>query len=164
MATPSERRFDLVVLDLDGTILDLYHHKPITPVVVDAIAAKCRPQAFPSSPRGARSTTLTSMWRTWASPRPWSPPRSSDRRPDDRQWLAGQAIRPALAQAAAAWGDAVSYHLVLFLAHDGRTLIYQNAAGRADFYDHVFGFSRTMQPSFTDLLARTVRIRRSSSC
>ena len=39
MGTLSARGFELVVLDLDGTILDLYHHKPITAAVVDAIAA-----------------------------------------------------------------------------------------------------------------------------
>src|SRR4051812_31891393 len=31
--------FDLVVLDLDGTILDLYHHAPMSAVVIAAITA-----------------------------------------------------------------------------------------------------------------------------
>src|SRR5687768_17122773 len=33
------RPFDLVVLDLDGTILDLYRHAPISEAVASAIAA-----------------------------------------------------------------------------------------------------------------------------
>src|SRR5687767_4239038 len=35
----SARPFDLVVLDLDGTILDLYRHAPISEVVRSTIAA-----------------------------------------------------------------------------------------------------------------------------
>ena len=35
----SQRPFDLVVLDLDGTILDLYHHQPVSQAVREAIHA-----------------------------------------------------------------------------------------------------------------------------
>src|SRR5687767_1845789 len=38
-ARPLDLPFDLVVLDLDGTVLDLYHHAPVSAAVITAIAA-----------------------------------------------------------------------------------------------------------------------------
>lgn len=38
-SSKAERPFDLVVLDLDGTILHLYHHAPVSDYVVSTIAA-----------------------------------------------------------------------------------------------------------------------------
>ena len=46
MTGSTEKPFDLVALDLDGTILDLYHHKPISIAVREAIA-RCRTRALP---------------------------------------------------------------------------------------------------------------------
>ena len=156
MATPSERRFDLVVLDLDGTILDLYHHKPITPVVVDAIAAV---QAAGTPVTIATGRTLDYVREHVAHLGITTPVVTTQGAvigdPVTGEVLAETTIALPLARAAAAWVDAQPYITSFyFLAHDGRTLIYQNRGGpEPDFYDHVFGFSRTMQPSFTDLLA-----------
>lgn len=156
MATASERKFDLVVLDLDGTILDLYHHKPITAAVIDAIAAV---QAAGVPVTIATGRTLDYVREHIARIGITTPVVTTQGavigHPITGEVLDETTIDLPLARAAAAWIDAQPYVTGLyFLAPDGRTVIYQNRTGpEPDFYDHVFGAPRIMQPRFTDLLA-----------
>jgi len=156
MGTPSEREFDLVVLDLDGTILDLYHHKPITAAVIDAIAAV---QAAGVPVTIATGRTLDYVRDHVARIGITTPVVTTQGavigHPITGEVLDETTIDLPLARAAAHWIDAQPYVIGLyFLAPDGRTVIYQNRTGpEPDFYDHVFGAPRIMQPRFADLLA-----------
>ncbi len=160
MPTPStrtsERAFDLVVLDLDGTILDLYHHKPISPAVLAAIDA-VQQAGIPVTIATGR--TLDYVREHVAHIGITTPVVTTQGAvigdPVTGEILAETTIALPLARRAAAWIDAQPYVTALyFLAQDGRTQIYQNHGGpEPDFYDHVFGFPRTLQPQLAELLA-----------
>lgn len=150
------RPFDLVVLDLDGTILDLYRSGDVSLRVREAIAAV----------QAAGIPVTISTGRTFDYVRQYvahlaitGPVVTTQGAvigdPVSGRVLMEQDVPLPLARAVAAWIDASAYITALYISdEDGRTQIYQNRSGPdLDFYDHVFGNPRTMQPRLSDLLA-----------
>lgn len=151
--------FDLVVLDLDGTILDLHHAEKISPAVQAAIAAvqavgipvtigTGRPLDYICTHLSTLGLTVPVVTMQGAV--------IGD--PMTGQVLAETTIPLTPARQMAHWVDA-STHVVVFYFNDatGRTRLYQNRLGRDQaevaFHDHIFGAPRTLQPCFGALLA-----------
>jgi Cof subfamily protein (haloacid dehalogenase superfamily) len=157
--TSLSRPFDLVVLDLDGTIQDLYHHKPISDAVTRAIAAV---QAAGIAVTIATGRTLDYVRANLPHLGVTTPVVTTQGAvigdPLTGKILYEASIPLALAREAAAWIDARLYVTALyFLDDEGHILIYQNRAGpEPDFYDYVFGLPRRMQARFADLLVGEV--------
>ena len=151
--------FDLVVLDLDGTILDLYHARTITPRVRQAIAAV---QAAGIPVTIGTGRTLDYICDQLGYLQLTHPVITMQGAvigdPVTNKILAETDISLELAQQVADWVDASTY-VTSFYFHDerGRVRIYQNRPAETPsdqaFHDHVFGGSRLMQPSFRELLA-----------
>lgn len=150
------RPFDLVVLDLDGTILDLYHHRPISARVETAIAAV---QAAGVPVTIATGRTLDYVRAHVAHLNITTPVVTTQGAvigdPRTGHLLYEADIPLPLARQAMTWIDAHPYITALyFLDDDGHIVIYQNRSGpEPDFYAHVFGEIHAMQPRFADLLA-----------
>ncbi len=150
------RPFDLVVLDLDGTILDLYRHAPISEAVASTIAA-VQAAGIPVTiatgrtldyvrqhivQLGITTAVVTAQGAVVGDP------------------LTGQILHETtlpllVARQAVEWIDAQPYVTALYFNDKhGRIQIYQNRAGEdIEFLDHVFGFPRSIQPTFAPLLA-----------
>lgn len=147
--------FDLVVLDLDGTILDLYHHRPISDAVQAAIAAV---QAAGIPVTIATGRTLDYVRAHVAHLNITTPVVTTQGAvigdPRNGQILFEAAIPIDLARQAAAWIDAHPYITALYFLDDsGHIVIYQNRTGtEPEFYTHVFGEERTLHPRFSELL------------
>ena len=157
--TPShttQRPYDLVVLDLDGTILDLYHHRPISQAVQETLAAV---QAAGVPVAIATGRTLDYVRAHIAHLRITTPVVATQGAvigdPQTGKILYEADIPLELARAATAWLDSHPFIAALyFLKPDGRMDIVQNRTGpEPDFYDHVFGRPRRFHPRFSDLLA-----------
>lgn len=154
-AHPSQRPFDLVVLDLDGTILDLYHHRPVSQAVQETLAAV---QAAGIPVAIATGRTLDYVRANIAHLGITAPVVATQGAvigdPQTGKILYEADIPLELARAAAAWLDSHPFITALyFLNPDGRMDIVQNRAGpEPDFYDHVFGRPRRFHPTFSDLL------------
>lgn len=151
--------FDLIILDLDGTVLDLYRSEGVSPLVREAIAAVQQRgipvtvatgrtldyvRAHVASPLGLRRPVVTAQGAVVGDP------------------LTGQVLRaatlaPATARRVAAWVEAERHTTAFYLQGSDGVHVYQNfAATDADnraFHDHVFGEPRTLQPSFLPLLS-----------
>jgi hypothetical protein len=157
MAQPADapRPFDLVVLDLDGTILDLYHHRPISAPVQAAIAAV---QAAGIPVTIATGRTLDYV-RAHVAHLGITTPVVTTQGAIIGDPITGHILYEAdipldLARRAVAWLDDHGYVTALYFSDDaGRIAIYQNRQGpEPDFYEHVFGSPRTLHPRFADLL------------
>jgi Cof subfamily protein (haloacid dehalogenase superfamily) len=152
---PSSRPFDLVILDLDGTLLDLYRPAPITPAVHDAIAAV---QAAGVMVTIATGRTLDYVRKHVAQLGLTHPVVTTQGAvigdPVSGHILEAADIPLPLARDVAAWLDRQPNVIALYFHDDDdRTVIYQNRTGPdTDFYDHVFGNPRTLQPRFAELL------------
>jgi Cof subfamily protein (haloacid dehalogenase superfamily) len=151
----AQRPFDLVILDLDGTILDLYHHRPISPIVCDTIAAVQR-AGVPVSIGTGRTLDYV---RTHVAHLGITTPVITTQGavigdPVSGQILAETHIPLDLARAAVAWIDAQPYITALYFTDgEGHTHIYQNRSGTMpDFYDHVFGLPRAYRDPFLPML------------
>jgi Cof subfamily protein (haloacid dehalogenase superfamily) len=155
-ASTGARPFDLVVLDLDGTILDLYHHAPISQAVIAAIAA-VQAAGIPVTIATGRTLdyvrqhivdlTLTAPVVTTQGAVVGDPVTGK---------ILNETVIPLdLARQAALWLDAQPYVTALYFNDDaGRIHIYQNRVGDdVPFLDHVFGFPREIRTPFTPLLA-----------
>lgn len=148
--------FDLVVLDLDGTILDLYHHKPISGRVAETIAAV---QALGIPVAIATGRTLDYVREHVANLGIITPVVTTQGAvigdPVSGKILQETTIPLDLARQAVAWIDAQPYITALYFNDDdGRIEIIQNRSGdEQDFYDHVFGHPRREQHPFAPLLA-----------
>src|SRR4051812_28264758 len=137
--------FDLVILDLDGTILDLYHARGISPRVQAAIAA-VQAAGIPVTIGTGRTLDyirdhLTGLNLTHPVVTMQGAVIGD---PITGQILVETTIPLEHAQQVARWVDA-SPHITTFYFHDhaGRVRIYQNRlpdqpADQA-FHDHVFG-------------------------
>ncbi len=151
--------FDLVVLDLDGTILDLHQAEKISPAVRTAIAAvqaagipvtigTGRPLDYICTQLPMLGLTVPVVTMQGAV--------IGD--PNTGQLLAETTIPLPPARQVAQWVDE-SAHVVVFYFNDatGRTRLYQNRLGRDQaevaFHDHIFGAPRTLQPRLGELLA-----------
>jgi Cof subfamily protein (haloacid dehalogenase superfamily) len=147
--------FDLVVLDLDGTILDLYRHAPISDAVASAIAAV---QAAGIPVTIATGRTLDYVREHIIQLGITTPVVTTQGAvigdPVTGQILDETTIPLPLARQAAAWIDAHPYITALYFNDDeGHIHIYQNRSGEdTAFLDHVFGFPRSLQPTFAPML------------
>jgi Cof subfamily protein (haloacid dehalogenase superfamily) len=155
-ARPLDLPFDLVVLDLDGTVLDLYHHAPVSAAVITAIAA-VQAAGIPVTIAtgrtldyvrqhilhlGITTPVVTAQGAVIGDPR------------------TGRIIQETtmplpLARQAATWIDANPYTAALYFNDEqGRIVILQNREGDdIPFLDHVFGFPRSVSAPFAPLLA-----------
>jgi len=150
--------FDLVVLDLDGTILDLFRHGAISPRVQNAIAAV---QAAGIPVTIGTGRTLDYIRQHLLHLGVTQPVVTMQGAvigdPVTGRILQTTTIPIAPARQAAMWTDA-STHIAAFYFNDkvGRTYIYQNRLPDHpvdhEFHAHVFGGPRTIQPAFADLL------------
>ena len=152
----SMRPFDLVILDLDGTVQDLYHHAPISDVVEAAIAAV---QAAGIPVTIATGRTLDYVRQHIAQLGITTPVVTTQGAvvgdPVTGQILSETTIPLPLARQAATWIDAQPYVTAFYFNDDdGHIHIYQNRAGDdIAFLDHVFGFPRSIHSPFTPMLA-----------
>lgn len=150
--------FDLVILDLDGTILDLYHATGISVRVQAAIAA-VQAAGIPVTIGSGR--TLDYIRQNLAH-LPLTYPMVTMQGavigdPVTGEILAETDIPLISARQLADWVDENSY-VTAFYFNDraGHTQVYQNRLHadptNRDFYDHVFGAPRILAPAFVDLL------------
>jgi Cof subfamily protein (haloacid dehalogenase superfamily) len=146
----------MVVLDLDGTILDLYRHAPISEAVASTIAAV---QAAGVAVTIATGRTLDYVREHIAQLGITAPVVTTQGAvigdPVTGEILNETTIPLLPARQAAAWIDAQPYITALYFNDDeGHIHIYQNRSGDdIEFLDHVFGFPRSLQPTFAPLLA-----------
>lgn len=163
MAHSPHRPFDLVILDLDGTILDLYQPAPIAPAVQKAIAA-VQAAGIPVTIGTGRTFEYV---RQYVAPLRITTPVVTTQGavigdPRTGRVLDRVAMPLPLARRAAAWIDEHDYVTAFYFSdEEGRTHIVQNRNGPEEaFYDHVFGTPRTYQERLTALLADETVTRR----
>jgi Cof subfamily protein (haloacid dehalogenase superfamily) len=149
------RPFDLVILDLDGTILDLYRHTAISLRVMESIAAV---QAAGIPVTIATGRTLDYVREHIAHLGITTPVVTAQGAvvgdPVSGHILDETTIPLHLARPAAEWIDSRPYVTALYFNDDeGHIHIYQNRVGEdIEFLDHVFGFPRSVRPLFAPLL------------
>jgi len=155
---PPSHPFDLVILDLDGTIIDLFRHGAISARVQDTIAAV---QAAGVPVTIGTGRTLDYIRQHMAHLGVIQPVIAVQGAvigdPLTGRILHATTIPLASARQIAAWTDASPYIAAFYFTDEqGRTLIYQNRlpAHSVDheFHEHVFGASRQIQPTFAELL------------
>lgn len=167
-APANTRPFDLVVLDLDGTILDLYRHSPISDAVASTIASV---QAAGIPVTIATGRTLDYVRQHITQLGITTPVVTTQGAvvgdPVTGHILNETVIPLDLARQAVAWIDAQPYITALYFNDEnGHIHIYQNREGDAPgevteqnsaeditFLDHVFGFPRSIHGPFAPLLA-----------
>ena len=152
--------FDLVVLDLDGTVQDLFHAGVATPRVRAAIAA-VQATGIPLTVGTGR--TLDYVRTSGAYLQLTHPVITAHGGvvgdPQTGQIYAETNIPLAIAREIAAWLDAATTTITTLYLNDeaGHTKLYQNrwADNEADrtFHDHIFGTPRMLQPQFQALFA-----------
>lgn len=154
-SNPQRRPYDLVVLDLDGTILDLYRHSEITQRV-QATIARVQAAGIPVTIGTGRTFDYV---RDYIRPLNITTPVITTQGavigdPVTGTVLVEQDIPLPTARALAAWFDDLDpVGVCYFLDDAGRTHIVQNRPGPdPDFYDHVFGLPREMSDGFAVLL------------
>ena len=150
-----QKEIKLVVLDLDGTILNLYRHTPISPAVIKAVGA-IQARGIPVTIGTGRTLEYV---RSYVAPLGITTPVITTQGailgdPTSGAVLHAEHIPSSLARRVAAWIDVHPYVVALYFSDaDGRTHIFQNRAGdEVDFYDHVFGAPRQIQTLMADLL------------
>lgn len=154
-------RFDLVILDLDGTVLDLYRAGGVSLAVQTAIAA-VQSRGIPVTVGTGR--TLDYVRTHVAGPLRLRTPVVTAQGavigdPLTGRVLCTTAIPLDTARRVAAWVEAERQTTALYFQEPDGVRIYQTGVAEksADvaFYDHVFGEPRTLLPSFLPLLAGT---------
>ena len=150
-----QKPFDLVALDLDGTILDLYHHKPYTQLVRQTIT-DVQNAGIPVTIVTGRTLDYV---REHVAPLGITTPVVTTQGAVIGDPITGAIIHEttipiATARRAVEWIDAQPYITALyFLDPSGQTLIYQNRTGpEPDFYDHVFSKPRQLHHPLSDLV------------
>lgn len=149
--------FDLVVLDLDGTIQDLFQAGVATPRVQAALAAV---QAAGIPLTVATGRTLDYV-RTHSAYLNLTYPVITTHGavigdPQTGKLYAEVTMPLAVAAEVAAWLDAARIVTTLYINDDqGHTHLYQNRPADdptlQNFHDHVFGAPRTLYPDFQRL-------------
>jgi Cof subfamily protein (haloacid dehalogenase superfamily) len=149
---PSHPDFDLVVLDLDGTILS---ETGIAPAIFDAVAAV---QAAGVPVTIATGRTLDDTRRR-AKGLPIRLPMVATQGAVVGEFTTGRILHEAAmslesARRVAAWADASEETVFLYFTQpDGSTRLVQNRAVWSDAeYDHLFGIGREVSPCLGDLL------------
>lgn len=151
--------FDLVVLDLDGTVQDLFQAGVATPRVRNAIAA-VQKAGIPLTVATGRTldyirTHSTYLHLTYpvitAHGGVIGDPQTGKLYAETRMPL-------AIAQEVASWLDAHNVITALYINDDeGHTHLYQNKeatdAAQHAFHDYVFGNPRELTPHFQSLLS-----------
>ena len=155
---PPSHPFDLVILDLDGTIIDLFRHGAISARVQQTIAAV---QATGVPVTIGTGRTLDYIRQHMAHLGVTQPVIAVQGAvigdPITGRILHATTIPLASARQIAAWTDASPY-IAAFYFNDsaGRTRIYQNRLPDHpvdhEFHEHVFGAPRQIQPTFAELL------------
>lgn len=150
---PSHPDFDLVVLDLDGTILS---ETGIAPAIFDAVNAV---QAAGVPVTLATGRTLDDTRRR-ARGLPIRLPMVATQGAVVGEFTTGRILHEATmslesARRVAAWADASQETVFLYFTQpDGSTRLVQNRAIWSDAeYDHLFGIGRVVNPRLGDLLA-----------
>ncbi len=154
-----KRPFDLVILDLDGTILDLYHAGGISPRVRQTIAA-VQAAGIPVTIGSGR--TLDYIQQHLAGVLNLTVPAITTQGAVIGDPVTGQIVSEvtmplAAARAVAAWIDDAQPTTVFYFNEAERGLqLYQNRfavdPANLDFHEHVFGAPRALQPTFAPLL------------
>ncbi|MCE7984471.1 MAG: HAD family hydrolase [Caldilinea sp. CFX5] len=152
--------FDLVVLDLDGTVQDLFHAGVATPRVRAAIGAV---QAAGIPLTVATGRTLDYVRTTGAYLNLTYPVITAHGAvigdPQSGRMYAEVTMPLAVAADVAAWLDNAQVVTTLYINDDaGHTHLYQNRPAPdptlAGFHDHIFGTPRTLYPHFQRLLTQ----------
>lgn len=155
---PTYPLFDLVVLDLDGTVQDLFYAGVATPRVCAAIAAV---QAVGIPLTVATGRTLDYVRTTGAYLNLTYPVITAHGAvigdPQTGRMYAETTMPLVVAAEVAAWLDDAQVVTTLYINDDeGHTHLYQNRPAhdpsQADFHDHIFGTPRTLHPHFQTLL------------
>lgn len=154
------RPFDLVVLDLDGTILDLYKASSTTPAVRAAIAA-VQAAGIPVSIATGRTLDYV---RAYVQPLMIVTPVVTTQGavigdPVTGEVLAETTIGLAEARELAQWADSTARPSAFYVNDDrGHTHILENLPiGDDEFYDHVLGGPRELVGPFGLLFATPPR-------
>lgn len=149
------RPFDLVVLDLDGTILDLYRPGGVSPAVRETIAA-VQASGIPVTIATGR---VFDFVRDYVRPLGIVTPVVTTQGavigdPVSGHVLFESTLSLAQAREIAIWADATQRPGALyFFDGDGRTHIRQNIdMGEPEFYDHVMGSPREIVGALSPLL------------
>lgn len=152
----TDKPFDLVILDLDGTVLDPYKSADFTPAVIDTVAA-VQASGIPVTIGTGRTFDFV---RHYAKLLGVTTPVVTTQGAVVGNPVTGEVLAESLmpldaARSVAQWIDSTDRVTIFYFTHaDGSVTIYQNRdGGEAEFYDHVFGSPRTMHNSFADLLA-----------
>lgn len=151
----SNKPFDLVILDLDGTILDPYKSADFSPAVVETVAA-VQAAGIPVTIGTGRTFEFV---RHYAKLLNVTMPVVTTQGAVVGNPVTGEVLDETVlplnaARAVADWIDSADRISVFyFTSADGSVTIYQNHdRGEGEFYDHVFGSPRVLQNSFGDLL------------
>jgi Cof subfamily protein (haloacid dehalogenase superfamily) len=152
--------FDLVILDLDGTILDLYHAEAISPAVRSAIAA-VQNLGIPVTIGTGR--TLAYLRQHLAHLLDLRTPAVTTQgavigEPQTGRVLHEVTMPIAAARRVAAWVERERETTVFYFNEpDGETRLYQNIEAvdpqNRRFHDHVFGSPRLLVSSFLPRLS-----------
>ena len=160
MTTP-QHPFDLVILDLDGTILNPYEAIGIHQTVKQTIA-NVQAAGIPVTIGTGRTLDMV---RPYAAQLNVTQPVVTTQGaviadPVSGQVLAETVLPLAAARAVAEWVDDTQRVTVFYIrGADGKSTIYQNRNGldkpnqTLELYDHIFGAPRVVQPRFAALLA-----------
>lgn len=157
----SECPFDLIILDLDGTILDPYHSTDFSFAIrktISAVQSSGIPvtigtgRTFGYVQEYARMLNITTPVLTTQG--------AVIGNPLNGQVLAETLMPLDAARRVAQWVDETQRVTVFyFTTEEGTVTIVQNHEQHKDpsfdnaFYDHVFGHHRVLQPNFTQLVA-----------
>ena len=149
-------RIDLVVLDLDGTILDPYKSTAFSPAIVKTVKA-VQDLGIPVTIGTGRAF---GMVRDYAPQLGITIPVLTTQGAVIGDPVTGKVLFEKLlpleaARKAADWIDRQHRVTAIYIPDtDGSVAVYQNVAGTDhDFYDHCFGTPRIMVESFTSLVA-----------
>lgn len=152
--------FDLVVLDLDGTVQDLFHAGVATPRVRAAIGA-VQAAGIPLTVATGRTLDYVRTASTYLN---LTYPVITAHGavigdPQSGRMYAETTMPLAVAAEVAAWLDDAQVVTTLYINDDeGHTHLYQNRPAHdpalADFHDHIFGAPRTLYPHFQTLLTQ----------
>lgn len=153
-------RFDLVVLDLDGTVQDLFQAGVATPRVREAMAA-VQEAGIPLSVATGRTLDYIRTHSTYLN---LTHPVITAHGgvigdPQTGKMYAETSMPMAIAQEVAAWLDAHNVITTLYINDDeGHTHLYQNKLtadpSQHAFHDYVFGTPRVLVPHFQTLLSK----------
>ena len=150
------QQIDLVILDLDGTILDPYQSAEFTPTVIDTVQA-VQQLGIPVTIGTGRTF---SMVRHYAPQLGITAPVLTTQGAVIGDPVTGEVLSETLlpltaARKVADWVDQQGRVTVFYITNaDGSVTIYQNVPGTEhDLYDHLFGTPRIMAESFASLVA-----------